>query len=137
MARDEVFLKPVSRSSDFAFDDTVAEAFDDMAVRSIPFYLEQQRMVAELAARFWIPTSNVYDLGCATGTTLIGLAQAIPEAASLIGYDNSAAMLRRAEAKIKASGLSSRIETPLVDLQEDLSTASLTNAGVAVMCWTM
>jgi len=137
MARDEVFLKPISRTGDFAFDDAVAEAFDDMAVRSIPFYLEQQRMVAELAARFWIPGSNVYDLGCATGTTLIGLAQAIPEAAGVVGYDNSAAMLRSAEAKIKASGLSSRIETRLVDLEEDLSTASLTNAGVAAMCWTM
>jgi len=74
MARDEVFLKPISRTSDFAFDDSIAEAFDDMAVRSIPFYLEQQRMVAELAARFWTPGSDIYDLGCATGTTLIGLA---------------------------------------------------------------
>src|SRR3990170_2129081 len=137
MGRDEVFLKPVTRTSDFACDGEVAEAFDDMAVRSIPFYLEQQRMVAELAARFWIPGSNVYDLGCATGTTLIGLAQASPEAAGVVGYDNSAAMLRSAEAKIRAAGLSGRIETRLVDLEEDLSTAALTNAGVAVMCWTM
>jgi tRNA (cmo5U34)-methyltransferase len=136
MARDEVFVNSVYRAGDFAFDDTVAEAFDDMAVRSIPFYLEQQRMVAELAARFWIPGSAVYDLGCATGTTLIGLAQAIPEA-RIIGYDNSPAMLRAAEAKTTALGLNTRIGTRLVDLEEDLPAASLADAGVVVMCWTM
>ena len=136
MGRDEVFLKPVTRTSDFAFDGEVAEAFDDMAVRSIPFYLEQQRMVAELAARFWTPGSEIYDLGCATGTTLIGLAKAVG-GARIIGYDNSPAMLRSAEEKIRAAGLSGRIETRLVDLEEDLSTATLPNAGVAVMCWTM
>jgi tRNA (cmo5U34)-methyltransferase len=137
MSRDEIFLTPAQRTSDFAFDDTVAAAFDDMAVRSIPFYLEQQRMIAELAARFWIPGSTVYDLGCATGTTLVALAQAIPEAPALIGYDNSAAMLRSAEAKIAAHGLARRIETRFIDLEGDLSATPLAGAGVVVMCWTL
>jgi tRNA (cmo5U34)-methyltransferase len=137
MSRDEVFLTPAARASDFAFDDTVARAFDDMAVRSIPFYLEQQRMVAELAARLWSPGSVVYDLGCATGTTLVNLARALPEAPAVIGYDNSAAMLRSAEAKISAEGLVRRVETRFIDLEGDLSTAPLTNAGVVVMCWTL
>lgn len=136
MARDEVFVSSVHRASDFAFDDAVADAFDDMAVRSIPFYLEQQRMVTELAARFWIPGSTVYDLGCATGTTLIGLAQAIPEA-RVVGYDNAPAMLRAAEAKVAALDLDDRIETRVVDLEEDLTEAALAGAGVVVMCWTM
>ena len=136
MARDEVFVSSVHRASDFAFDDAVADAFDDMAVRSIPHYLEQQRMVTELAARFWLPGSTIYDLGCATGTTLIGLAQAIPEA-RVVGYDNAPPMIRAADAKVAALGLDDRIETRLIDLEEDLSTASLADAGVVVMCWTM
>jgi tRNA (cmo5U34)-methyltransferase len=137
MGRDEVFLTSARRAGEFAFDDEVADAFDDMAVRSIPFYLEQQRMVCELAARFWTPGSDVYDLGCATGTTLLGLAQSIRAAARIIGYDSSPSMLRSAEAKVRAHGLDHRIETRRVDLERDRSTAPLTNAGVVVMCWTM
>lgn len=136
MSRDEVFLKPAFRTGDFTFDDSVAEVFDDMAVRSIPFYLEQQRMVTELAARFWIPNTNVFDLGCATGTTLVGLAGALP-AARIIGYDRSPAMLRSAEAKIRKHGLTPRVETRLADFEEDLDAIPLASAGIVVMCWTI
>jgi tRNA (cmo5U34)-methyltransferase len=40
-----------------------------MLVRSVPFYAEMQRMTGELAADFAVPGSNLYDLGCSTGTT--------------------------------------------------------------------
>ena len=53
----------------FTFDQQVAEVFDDMVARSIPFYDEQQRMVVELAKRVFVRGSTVYDVGCSTGTT--------------------------------------------------------------------
>ncbi len=53
MKKDEVFLSQAARSSDFTFDETVADVFDDMVGRSVPFYAEQQRMICEIARTFW------------------------------------------------------------------------------------
>ncbi len=46
--RDKVFSGTAARASDFEFNDAVAEVFDDMLVRSVPFYPEQQYMIAEI-----------------------------------------------------------------------------------------
>ena len=70
MKKDEVFLSGAARASDFEFDETVAEVFDDMVGRSVPFYAEQQRMIVEIARTFWKPERRVYDLGASTATTL-------------------------------------------------------------------
>ena len=40
---------------DFTFDREVAEVFDDMLIRSIPFYNELQRMVIEITCHFVQP----------------------------------------------------------------------------------
>jgi len=48
MERDEVFSVAEPRGSDFEFDPQVAAVFDDMVVRSVPFYEEQQRMIRQL-----------------------------------------------------------------------------------------
>jgi hypothetical protein len=41
MKKDQIFLRPDRRSSNFAFDSEVAEVFDDMLLRSVPFYAER------------------------------------------------------------------------------------------------
>jgi tRNA (cmo5U34)-methyltransferase len=86
MKRDEILLRPDRRSSDFEFDSEVAEVFDDMLLRSVPFYAEQQRMINQIAKTFWMNGTHVYDLGCSTGTTLITCA------ARLTDLDNYLAM---------------------------------------------
>ena len=96
MKRDDLFQTPATRAGDFEFSAEVAEVFDDMIARSVPFYGEQQRLIEEIAKRFCPRGRNIYDLGCATGTTLINLRRAIPEAKSCIGYDNSLPMLEQA-----------------------------------------
>jgi tRNA (cmo5U34)-methyltransferase len=45
----------------------VAKVFDDMVNRSVPFYGEMQRMIAELAADHAKEGSDVYDLGLFNG----------------------------------------------------------------------
>ena len=137
MNRDELFRKSEPRASDFVFDEEVAAVFDDMLVRSVPFYLEQQRLTAGIARQFWIPGTQVYDLGCSTGTTLINVAQGLPPSARLIGYDNSPAMLQSAEEKIAEAGLSDRIDMRFADLNEPLNAASLENASVVTMLLTL
>ena len=44
-----------------------------MLERSVPFYLEQQKMVMDIGKRFWVPGTKVYDLGCSTATMLVEL----------------------------------------------------------------
>ena len=93
MARDEIFGNTAARGSDFQFNEEVASVFDDMLVRSVPFYLEQQNLIEDIAQRFAQPDSIVVDLGCSTGTTLIRLAHLLDKSIRLIGYDNSEPML--------------------------------------------
>ena len=47
--QDKVFAEPREAIADFRFGAEVAQVFDDMLSRSVPFYGEIQRMVAELA----------------------------------------------------------------------------------------
>ena len=50
VVKDEVFKAPLKSVADFAFGEKVASVFDDMLLRSVPFYEEMQRMIAELSA---------------------------------------------------------------------------------------
>ena len=137
MKRDQVFLASSARGSDFVFNNEVAQVFDDMIVRSIPFYLEQQCMIKEIGKRFWIPNADVYDLGCSTATTLINLCREIEGPGRFIGYDNSIPMLEQARQKIKENGLENRIEVRFGDLNGDLSNLAIENASVIAMCFTL
>ncbi len=135
--KDQVFLETTARASDFVFNAAVAEAFDDMISRSVPFYHEQQGMIKDIAKKFWIPDTDVYDLGCSTATTLINLCGEIGEAARFVGYDNSTAMLEQAKLKIKDNGLENRIEVRYGNLNGDLSELFVKNASVVTMCFTL
>jgi len=132
-----VFLAKKSWGSDFEFNEEVAEVFDDMLIRSVPFYVEQQSMVMEIAKKFWIPGTTIYDLGCSTGTTLINLCREIKRPARLVGYDNSVPMLEQAKRKIKTQGLEDCIELRYGDLNKELDNLELKNASVVTMCWTL
>jgi tRNA (cmo5U34)-methyltransferase len=134
--RDEVFRRPEARSSDFAFDEEVAAVFDDMLMRSVPFYEEQQRMTVELARRFWKPGTLVYDLGCSTGTTLLELARELPSA-RLVGYDNSEPMLERTRRKVAEAGLADRIDVKPGDLNGPPEDLCLDQAGIVTMLLTL
>ena len=138
MKRDELYRDGAPRGGDFAFDAGVAAVFDDMITRSVPFYEEQQRMLAELVQQYLPPGTDVHDLGCATATTLIRLARTLDAAAGpgLIGHDRSEPMLRQARARIEAEGLMQRIELRRSDL-EDSARLQLQNAGVVLCCWTL
>jgi tRNA (cmo5U34)-methyltransferase len=137
MKRDQVFLISSARASDFVFNTEVAQVFDDMIVRSVPFYIEQQFMIKEIGKKFWIPNTNVYDLGCSTGTTLINTCRETEGPGQFIGYDNSIPMLEQAKRKIKENGLENRIELRYGDLNGDLSNLAIENASVITMCFTL
>src|SRR6476659_6173910 len=104
MEKDEVFKEHYAKPSDFKFTSKVAGVFDDMVNRSVPFYEEIQRMVAELAADHAQEGTNVYDLGCSTGTTLILMDQAVTAPIKFVGVDDSSAMLDKCHLKLVDTG---------------------------------
>ena len=137
MSTDNIFHKPGAPVGDFAFDASVADVFDDMLLRSVPFYVEQQRMIAEMARAFWLPGTQVFDLGCSTATTLIHIAETLEPSAHLIGYDNSKPMLEKATRIVAERNLSDRIELRNGDLNGDPAEIPLVNASVVTLCWTL
>ncbi|MGA9797721.1 MAG: carboxy-S-adenosyl-L-methionine synthase CmoA [Terriglobales bacterium] len=135
--RDKVFRGGEKPARDFEFNAEVAEVFDDMLERSVPFYPEQLNMVTDIGKRFWIPGTRVYDLGCSTATMLIGLSEKLPSSARLIGYDNSLPMIEHARQKIARKRFQERIKVCLGELNGALSDIPLENASVVTMCWTL
>ena len=137
MARDNLFSKQARRTSDFEFNEEVAQVFDDMLARSIPAYAQQQQMMAELAVKFYQPGSIVYDLGCSTATTLAMLAGKLGPDARLVGYDNSEPMLEKARAKLDAADLTNRVDLRFLDLNRRPEPGIFDDAGVVNMSWTL
>jgi tRNA (cmo5U34)-methyltransferase len=131
---DQVFGTELERISDFAFNESVAQVFDNMVSRSVPMYGEIQRMLAELARSFVAEGSNVYDLGCSTGTTLALLSQNLPVNARLVGLDYSADMLQQAREKLESLKLADRIELRQADLDAGVD---IENASVVMLVLTL
>lgn len=131
---DKVFKEEINTVADFKFGSTVANVFDDMVSRSVPYYGEMQRMIAELAADYAKSGTDVYDLGCATGTTLIGMNTAVPKDIRFIGIDDSPEMLDKCQVKLIEADFSRPFELRVADLN---STVEITNASVVVLCLTL
>ena len=100
--RDKVFSKDIQKQ--FEFDDEVANVFDDMIDRSVPFYKENLYLSINIVKNYLKDGSRVLDLGSSTGTFLINLAKLNPKL-NLIGVDNSTAMIEQSIKKSKAFGV--------------------------------
>ena len=87
----------------FAFNEEVAQVFDDMVSRSVPLYKEVALLVAEWTNKFYQPGTTIYDIGCSTGTTIDLAARYLShfdKKAIFIGIDTSEPMLARAKSKL-------------------------------------
>lgn len=131
---DTVFQSRLERVNDFKFDDEVAVVFDDMVSRSVPSYAEIQRLLVELGAYFATEGSNVYDLGCSTGTTLALLHNSLEVDARLCGVDSSQEMLHKCADKLEELGLKGAIDLQCADLD---SGVKIENASVVMLVLTL
>lgn len=132
--KDQIFSEEIKRVSDFKFNKNVAHVFDDMVNRSVPFYGEIQRMMAELSADHVLDGTNVYDLGCSTGTTMIGLDALLPDHIRFIGIDDSAEMLQKCEVKLTEANFTRPYDLVTADLHENFE---INNASVVILCLTL
>ncbi len=134
MEKDKVFGEKLDFVEDFNFGEKVAKVFDDMLSRSVPFYGEIQRMIQEMSADFITSGSNVYDLGCSTGTTLIGLDKVAPQDVKFVGIDDSADMLEKCRVNFEAAGFTRPYELVNSDLNKGVI---LDNPSMVIMCLTL
>lgn len=131
--KDEVF-KESQPVADFAFGEKVAAVFDDMLDRSVPFYQEMQRMIAEMATDFAVDGTNIYDLGCSTGTTLLNLDAVVPQGVKFVGVDYSEEMLKRCREKLAQQGFKREHELICTDLNQGIA---IQNASMVLLVLTL
>lgn len=133
MGKDKVFDK-VREASDFKFGNEVVDVFDDMVSRSVPYYDEIQRMIAEVGQDFASSGSQLYDLGCSTGASLVLLDKLVDPAVKFIGLDDSAEMLKKCDEKLQANGIQRNYELYISDFNEGLT---IENASFVNLCLTL
>ena len=132
--KDTVFHEADPKIGDFAFTAKVANVFDDMVSRSVPYYEELQRMTCELARDFARANTRLYDIGCSTATTLLALDEAVDPSVAFVGIDNSESMLAKARQKVDASGTTRPIDFLTADVNEAFV---IENASVVTMLLTL
>jgi len=130
MSKDELFKNSSRLIADFNFNEEVATVFDDMLVRSVPYYQEIQRMIAEIACDFVVSGTTIYDLGCSTGTTLLNLNRRLGDRVRYIGVDYSEDMLEKCRRKFSDNHFSGDYELVCADLNNGIS---IENASVVLM----
>ena len=134
MQNDQIFKTRIEKSTDFRFDAAVVNVFDDMVVRSVPMYLEFQRMITEIANDFVRPDTSLYDLGCSTGTTFLSLNNVIDKSVRFVGIDDSQEMLESCRKNLIDNGVTRPFELQQADLNKNVV---INNASVVVLCLTL
>ena len=132
---DKIFDEPIKQASDFSFNNKVAGVFDDMVTRSVPFYVEMQRMMAELVADQCGQDGVIYDLGCSTGATLIMMDQTVPQHIKFVGIDDSAPMLDKCRTKLEEMGMKRPFSLEVADLNTGV--VPMEDASVVILCLTL
>lgn len=123
-------------TEDFSFNEQVAEVFDDMLDRSVPFYRTVIKTAAALIRQTAAPGSTVFDLGCSTGSTLLEISRLLPDMnLRFIGLDNAPAMLDKA--RRKAEMFSKNIEFRQQDITAPDLADNLAGADVILCSYTM
>lgn len=129
MGKDKLFQSGTV-PEDFTFNDKVAEVFDDMLGRSVPYYSTVIDAIAGLLRQHDLQAGTIYDLGCSTGTTLIELAKRLPECnCRFVGIDNAPAMIEKARRKAEMFSGTESVHF----IEDDITKIQLEDAG-AILC---
>lgn len=130
---DQIYADPLPSIPIFEFDDAVAAVFTDMINRSVPGYQSVLALLGSLSKTSVANNSNVYDLGCSLGASSLVLQQHInADSVSIIGIDNSAAMIERASKNLNLH------QAPSIELRcENVLDTNISNASLVCMNLTL
>lgn len=131
---DKLYADPRVEISQFNFDEQVAQVFPDMIQRSVPGYSTILKMIGDMAERYAQHNSHCYDLGCSLGASTLAMRQQIgAENCTIIGVDNSPAMIRRCQAAIERDSSPIAVELRCCDLQS----VAIERASIVVLNFTL
>jgi tRNA (cmo5U34)-methyltransferase len=124
----------------FKFDSFVANAFDDMAARSIPGYFTTQILSTNLCKQHYKKGTRIYDIGSATGTTILMLMENLQDQdIEIIGIEPSSPMAEISLKKIQSfirrhpSGLNQQVNITCTKLEDTV----LSNASCIICNYTL
>ncbi len=102
MKKDRVFANKKKNIQPFEFNKEVADVFDDMLNRSVPYYSEIIKRQSQLTQEHYQIGSQIYDLGCSHGNLgVLILNQIKKRTINLIGVDNSKPMIEKYTRRLK------------------------------------
>jgi tRNA (cmo5U34)-methyltransferase len=120
-----------ARNAEWRFSGAASTHFDAHVARSVPFYTESHELVLRLSDFFLQEDSRVYDLGCATGAVLAGLAtRHAGRRLRLVGLDLEADMVRLARERCAG-------HAACVIEQADIATFDFEPCDLVVACYTL
>lgn len=135
MKSDTIFKSKLTKIKDFKFNEEVANVFDDMVSRSVPFYDEIHRIILDIARYSIQDDATIIDLGCSTGTTILLLEKLLKkhnQNATFIGIDNSEEMLKKCQEKLAQK----KVRNVRL-ICEDLTKVELPSSQFIVMNYTL
>lgn len=113
----DTLFATVAHVKPFEFNRDVAQVFDEMALRSIPFYHETQERIFEILHRLPVQPKKIYDLGTSTGSLLFFLSENFNDPQiHMIGVDQSEAMIEKAQNSSQSRLIKNKIEFKCADI---------------------
>ncbi len=131
---DRLYRNPAPIYEDFNFNEQVAEVFDDMLARSVPCYSQVIGMTASLLSKFLVKGDSVFDMGCATGNTLLQLSRRLSDLElRFTGLDNSPAMIAKAQRKTEMFTGKQQLNF----VEADIFNAGIHQGGAIILNYTL
>ena len=132
--KDALYSEPIQDVSEFVFDESVADVFDDMIRRSVPGYGAIINMIGDLAGRYAQEDSICFDLGCSLGACTLAMGRCIQSrGVRIVAVDNSKAMVQ----KCKTNVVRSRSTVPVDVACQDVQDVTIYDASVVVFNFTL
>ena len=134
MKQDNIFSTVKKPISDFNFDAAVADVFPDMLRRSIPGYENIITLLGGLARGYAQDNTRIYDLGCSLGAATLSVHRHTRDLSlQHICVDNSAAMIKRCQSKLKRHMPATSVEL----ICDDIQNIQIENASVVLLNFTL
>ncbi|MCK5163540.1 MAG: carboxy-S-adenosyl-L-methionine synthase CmoA [Desulfobacula sp.] len=134
MKKDQVFADKKVRVSPFEFNKEVANVFDDMLHRSVPFYAETIKRQSQLTAQYYQEGSRIYDLGCSHGNLgMLILNQLREKRFSMVAVDSSKPMIEKYLKRLEKNDNTQKVDL-ICGFLEDIQ---IKNASVVLINLTL
>ena len=118
MSKDDIYRRPLRNIEDFAFDEQVSGAFEDMIDRSVPGYRTLIANIGPIARHFLQSNTHCYDLGCSHGAAALSIFNSIDDPSiKIFAIDNAPAMVKKCEQNVAQQHATSSVYTKLNDIR--------------------